>query len=132
MKKLNIVNWSRIGRQRRDRWPKLQAGAGGFGKSSFAELATMSGRLLCDTYLASQDLVKSKSYHLTQLALSQLNIIREDFDKRDPTLYDVDGSEELEIARHCSFDAYLAFSLAIKLQILPLTKRLTNLSGNLW
>lgn len=132
MKKLNIVNWSRIGRRRRDRWPKLQAGAGGFGKSSFAELATVSGRLLCDTYLASQDLVKSKSYHLTQLALSQLNIVREDFDKRDPTLYNVDGSKELEIARHCSFDAYLAFSLAIKLQILPLTKRLTNLSGNLW
>lgn len=132
MKRLNIAKWSRIGRIRKDRWPKLQAGAGGIGKTSFAEQSAMCGRLLCDTFLASQDLVKSKSYHLSQLASSQLNIIREEFDKRDPRLYDVNGSKELEIARHCSFDAYLSFALAIKLQILPLTKRLTNLSGNIW
>ena len=34
--------------------------------------------------------------------------------------------------RHCSFDGYLSMSLALKMQVLPLTRQLTTLGGNLW
>ena len=46
--------WSKIGRLRRNKWPKLQAGAGGMGESSYQEKAVTSGRLICDTYLAAR------------------------------------------------------------------------------
>jgi DNA polymerase alpha subunit A len=57
-------------------WPNLQVGAGGTGDSSYAEKQIVSGRLLCDTYRAAQDLISSKAYSLTHLATTELKIIR--------------------------------------------------------
>lgn len=55
MKSLKIESiWSRLGRLRRSKWPKLQPGAGGMGESTFDEKAVVGGRLICDTYLASR------------------------------------------------------------------------------
>ncbi|KAJ1564576.1 hypothetical protein HK096_007303 [Nowakowskiella sp. JEL0078] len=54
MKDLKVSNWSRIGRLTRNIWPKLQTGAGGLGETTFEERAVLSGRLVCDTYLAAK------------------------------------------------------------------------------
>ena len=35
-------------------WPKLQAGPGGQGESTYGEKAIVSGRVLCDTYLSAR------------------------------------------------------------------------------
>ncbi|KAG1468258.1 hypothetical protein G6F56_003936 [Rhizopus delemar] len=132
MKTLNIQHWHRLGRLKRKNWPKLQAGAGGVGESTFQERMIMSGRLVCDTYLASKDLIRSKSYRLTDLAQSQLKIAREDIEFGKSEQY-FDASDTLfHFLKHCSFDTYLATSLMFKLQILPLTHQLTTLAGNLW
>lgn len=132
MKELDILNWSRLGRRKRSKWPKLQGGISGSGKSSYGEQMVMCGRLVCDTYTASQDLVRSKSYHLSELAKSQLYLTREEFGDQEIESHSKEGTLNTEMARHATFDAYLAFSLMTKLQILPLSKQLTNLSGNLW
>ncbi|KAI9281846.1 DNA polymerase family B-domain-containing protein [Sporodiniella umbellata] len=132
MKTLNVQHWHRLGRLKRKNWPKLQTGAGGMGESTFQERMIMSGRLVCDTYLASKDLIRSKSYSLTNLAQSQLKIVREDIEFSKSEQY-FDASEKLfHFLKHCSFDSYLTTYLMFKLQILPLTHQLTTLAGNLW
>ncbi|KAI7889423.1 uncharacterized protein EV154DRAFT_423945 [Mucor mucedo] len=128
MRKFKIENWSLLGRRILTELPSLQPYSGGMGFSYTQEQSVMCGRLVCDTYTASQDLLTCKSYQLSDMALSELDVVREPYmiKNLDPALC------EIELARHCSFDAYLAFEIAVKLQILPLTKQLTNLSGNLW
>ncbi|KAI9204886.1 DNA polymerase family B-domain-containing protein [Polychytrium aggregatum] len=132
MKALKTAHWSKIGRLRRTVWPKLQAGAGGTGDTSYAEREVCSGRLMCDTYLAAKDLIRSKSYGLTQLSLSQLKVDRDDIDFDQIPSYFTQADKLMGMIQHCRVDSYLTAELMFKLQILPLTKQLTSLAGNLW
>jgi DNA polymerase alpha subunit A len=43
------------------------------------------------------------------------------------------NSESLiNLVKHCETDSMLSAELMFKLEVLPLTKQLTNLAGNLW
>ncbi|KAI8978630.1 DNA polymerase family B-domain-containing protein [Pilobolus umbonatus] len=126
MKALNTQHWHRLGRLKRRQWPNLHSG-----KQSDKRMI-MAGRLVCDTYVVSKDLIRSKSYRLGDLAQSQLKIVREDIEMEDTPNYFKSADMLLHYLKHCSFDAYLATSLMFKLQALPLTYQLTTLAGNLW
>ncbi|KAG9284047.1 hypothetical protein G9A89_022821 [Geosiphon pyriformis] len=132
MKELRVEHWGRIGRLRRSVWPKLQIGAGGMNESTYDEKAVASGRLMCDTYLNARDLIKSKNYTLTELAQTQLNITRGDIEFSKVESYYQTPKELFDLIVHCQNDTRIASALMFKLQILPLTKQLTNLAGNLW
>lgn len=132
MRHFKIDKWSRIGRLRRSQFPKLQAGVGGMGESTFAERQVVSGRLMCDSYLMSRDLVKAKSYSLSNLTSQELKIERPEVDYEKVPQFYANAGDLVWLMQHCENDAYLSMRLIYQLMAIPLTKQLTNLAGNLW
>ncbi|KAI9025578.1 hypothetical protein DFJ74DRAFT_618536 [Hyaloraphidium curvatum] len=132
MKAHKVENWSRIGRLRRSQWPKLQAGAGGGSESTFAEKQIASGRLMCDTWLTAKEHIRAKSYSLSNLALMLLKTSRETVDPDTVPQYYHRAGDLLTLVKHTETDAYLAAMIMFKIQVLPLSKQITNLAGNLW
>ncbi|XP_022741467.1 DNA polymerase alpha catalytic subunit isoform X2 [Durio zibethinus] len=125
--------WSKIGRLKRSVMPKLTKGSTIFGSgASPGIMSCIAGRLLCDTYLCSRDLLKEVSYSLTQLSKTQLNKDRKEIAPQDiPRMFQTSESL-MELIEYGETDAWLSMELMFHLSVLPLTRQLTNISGNLW
>jgi DNA polymerase alpha subunit A len=81
-------------------------------------------------------MIQSTSWSLTEMTLSTLKIEREDIDPDDTAdyfdSYATKPDRLLRFVRHCEADSYFQMAIANRIQILPLTKQLTNLAGNSW
>ena len=126
--------WHKIGRMRRSDWPKTMGKGGG---SFFAERQLVSGRLLCDVAndMGKSLMTKCQSWSLTEMCelyLGEGNPRREI--DNDAALKTWATSREglLNYVNHCEADTYFIAALALRVQMLPLTKVLTNLAGNSW
>ncbi|XAR73998.1 DNA-directed DNA polymerase [Bertholletia excelsa] len=125
--------WSKIGRLKRSVMPKLTKGSSLFGSGASPGIMTcIAGRLLCDTYLCSRDLLKEVSYSLTQLSKTQLNKDRKEVAPHDVPLMFQSSESLMELIECSETDAWLSLELMFHLSVLPLTRQLTNISGNLW
>ena len=129
MRDLKADHWSRIGRFRRTKWP-------GIGRQG-TNLRFMNGRLVCD--LASdgaRSMISSTTWSLTEMCATHLKSARQDIDPEDtPSFFDDSVSTPdrlITFVRHCELDAHYHMAIAAKVQILPLTRQLTNLAGNSW
>jgi DNA polymerase alpha subunit A len=131
LKALKVSRWSRVGRLQWATWPQRRTFLRGAALGP-AERQILAGRLLCDTYTACKDVVRAKNYTLKELAATQLGLTKEDLDvARIPSLFQSPEGVAY-VLRHTEMDAHLAAQLAIKLMLLPLSKQLTTLAGNLW
>jgi DNA polymerase alpha subunit A len=124
--------WHRIGRVKRSDWPKSMGKGGG---SFFAEKQLASGRLLCDLAndLGKSLMTKCQSWSLEEMCQLVLNKRREELDN-EAALKSWATTKEglLNYVKHCQADAYFIAAISMKVQMLPLTKVLTNLAGNSW
>ncbi|KAJ2926264.1 hypothetical protein H1R20_g10824, partial [Candolleomyces eurysporus] len=129
MRDLKVDHWSRLGRFRRSKWPNI-------GKQG-SNIKFLNGRMLCDLASdAGKSMISSTTWSLTEMCESHLGLERKDIDPDDTANY-LDGSlsrpdKMLEFVRHCELDAHYHMAIASKVQIMPLTKQLTNLAGNSW
>ncbi|GIM16515.1 hypothetical protein Vretimale_19154 [Volvox reticuliferus] len=134
--------WSRIGRVKKTEFPRLTGGGHTFGGGGGAGvMSTIAGRLLCDTYLSARELVKSVDFTLGTLAANLLGQTRSDPLAGAAVAAGVGGdvagcftspSGVLQLLRHGESDAWLALGIMFHLSVLPLTKQLSVLSGQLW
>eukprot|EP00611_Tribonema_gayanum_P032550 TRINITY_DN9795_c0_g1_i1.p1 TRINITY_DN9795_c0_g1~~TRINITY_DN9795_c0_g1_i1.p1 ORF type:complete len:774 (-),score=357.56 TRINITY_DN9795_c0_g1_i1:1021-3342(-) len=128
------LTWSAVGRLRRSIFPSTFSGGGGgaHGRETFGAGLT-AGRLVCDTYLSAKEFLRETTYSLTHLSASQLGARRNDVDPSDvPQVYLEGAPSILRLAQHTAYDSTLVQRLMLHLQVVPLTKQLTCLSGGLW
>eukprot|EP00929_Paragymnodinium_shiwhaense_P040594 TRINITY_DN21176_c0_g1_i2.p1 TRINITY_DN21176_c0_g1~~TRINITY_DN21176_c0_g1_i2.p1 ORF type:complete len:1507 (+),score=333.68 TRINITY_DN21176_c0_g1_i2:75-4595(+) len=132
MAALNLQGWQKLGRLKR-RSEKLKHDgkhAGGFWAGSHIT----AGRLVCDVLLQARDLLpKLGGYDLPRLAREQLNFngLSEIEPEHLRSFYD-SAKSLVDLCWRTFYNALCIARLAHSLQILPLSKQLTNLAGNLW
>ncbi|KAK4262306.1 hypothetical protein QN277_027885 [Acacia crassicarpa] len=125
--------WSKTGRLKRSVMPKLTRVSTVFGSGATPGIMScIAGRLLCDTYLCARDLLKEVSYSLSQLSKSQLNKVRKEVAPHDVPKMFQSAESLMELIEYGETDAWLSMELMFHLSVLPLTRQLTNISGNLW
>ncbi|KAL1842844.1 hypothetical protein VTJ49DRAFT_4011 [Mycothermus thermophilus] len=126
--------WSRLGRLRRATWPSSIGKVGG---NVFAERQIIAGRLLCDLAndAGKSVMFKCQSWSLTEMCSLYLSgkHERRDIDN-DAALRTWATTKDglMDYVTHAETDTYFIAALALRTQILPLTKVLTNLAGNSW
>ena len=100
--------WSKIGRWRRYDCPSKNYFAT---RKEMAISESMSGRLLCDTYLSAKELLQETTYSLTSLALSQLSKTRLEILPVDVPGYFKASSSIVELARTTLDDTHIVQQL---------------------
>ncbi|KAI9700773.1 MAG: DNA-directed DNA polymerase alpha catalytic subunit pol1 [Candelina mexicana] len=134
MRERKTAHWHRIGRLKRTEWPKSM---GKFGGSFYAERQLVSGRLLCDLAndLGKSLMTKCQSWSLTEmceLILGEGNPRREIDNEAALKTWATSREGLMNYINHCEADTFFIAAIALKVQMLPLTKVLTNLAGNSW
>lgn len=133
MREKKTPGWHRIGRLKRSDWPKNIGKGGG---SFFVERQLAAGRLLCDL---ANDMGKSLMTKCQSWSLDEMVdlILAGDTKRRE---MEADAALKMASTRVglmnyvklVEADTYFISAVAMKVQMLPLTKILTNLAGNSW
>ncbi|XP_067343066.1 DNA polymerase alpha catalytic subunit isoform X2 [Channa argus] len=119
-----VPHWSKIGRLRRANMPKLG------GRGTFAEKSATCGRLVCDVEISAKELIRCKSYHLTELAAQVLKMERITVPQEDiKSLYST-SPHLLYLLELTWTDAKLILQMMCELNVLPLALQITSIAGN--
>ncbi|KAG7388334.1 DNA-directed DNA polymerase alpha catalytic subunit pol1 [Phytophthora pseudosyringae] len=123
--------WSKLTRLRRGRLNPMNAGEGW---NEYRMDDMVNGRLFCDTYVSSKELLPSQNnYTLSYLVERLLHKQRLDVEMTEIPQILLGGPDNfVKFLRHTLDDAMFVLHLMHKLEILPLSKQLANLCGYLW
>ncbi|XP_062982560.1 DNA polymerase alpha catalytic subunit [Elgaria multicarinata webbii] len=119
-----VPHWSKIGRLRRSNMPKLG------GRSGFAEKNATCGRMICDVEISAKELIRCKSYHLSELVSQILKMERVTILSEEIRNMYSDSRHLLYMLENTWTDAKYILQIMCDLNVLPLALQITNIAGN--
>ncbi|KAM9204834.1 DNA polymerase alpha catalytic subunit [Mergus octosetaceus] len=119
-----VPHWSKIGRLRRSNMPKL-GGRGGFGERNAA-----CGRMICDVEISAKELIRCKSYHLSELVHQILKTEKVTILPEEILNMYSDSPHLIFMLENTWTDAKFILQIMCELNVLPLALQITNISGN--
>ncbi|XP_032534928.1 DNA polymerase alpha catalytic subunit isoform X2 [Chiroxiphia lanceolata] len=119
-----VPHWSKIGRLRRSNMPKLG------GRGGFAERSAACGRMICDVEISAKELIRCKSYHLSELVHQILKTERVTILPEEIRNMYSDSPRLLFMLENTWTDAKFILQIMCELNVLPLALQITNISGN--
>ncbi|XP_035145070.1 DNA polymerase alpha catalytic subunit isoform X3 [Callithrix jacchus] len=128
LQRINVCkapHWSKIGRLKRSNMPKLG------GRSGFGERNATCGRMICDVEISARELIRCKSYHLSELVQQILKKERAIIPMENIRNMYSDSSQLLYLLEHTWKDANFILQIMCELNVLPLALQITNIAGNI-
>ncbi|XP_012304282.1 DNA polymerase alpha catalytic subunit isoform X1 [Aotus nancymaae] len=128
LQRINVCkapHWSKIGRLKRSNMPKLG------GRSGFGERSATCGRMICDVEISAKELIRCKSYHLSELVQQILKIERAVIPMENIQNMYSESSQLLYLLEHTWKDAKFILQIMCELNVLPLALQITNIAGNI-
>ncbi|KAK2155699.1 hypothetical protein LSH36_233g04020 [Paralvinella palmiformis] len=123
-----VPHWSRLGRLKRAMPPKMHVYGGA--KASMSANVTC-GRLVCDVKISSKELIRCRSYDLTELISHVLHEKRHEVDPEQiPVIYN-NSSHILRLIEWTLMDTTYILRLMYELNVIPLALQITNICGNI-
>uniref|UniRef100_A0A663MBK8 DNA polymerase n=1 Tax=Athene cunicularia TaxID=194338 RepID=A0A663MBK8_ATHCN len=119
-----VPHWSKIGRLRRSNMPKLG------GRGGFAERNAACGRMICDVEISAKELIRCKSYHLSELVRQILKTERITVLPEEIRNMYSDSPRLMFMLENTWTDAKFILQIMCELNVLPLALQITNISGN--
>ncbi|KAG7487342.1 hypothetical protein MATL_G00022240 [Megalops atlanticus] len=119
-----VPHWSKMGRLRRANMPKLG------GRSGFAEKSATCGRMVCDVEISAKELIRCKSYHLSELVAQVLKTERATVPQENLRNLYSDSQHLLYLLELTWMDAKFILQIMCELNVLPLALQITNIAGN--
>ncbi|XP_044297740.1 DNA polymerase alpha catalytic subunit isoform X2 [Varanus komodoensis] len=119
-----VPHWSKIGRLKRSNMPKLG------GRSGFAEKNATCGRMICDIEISAKELIRCKSYHLSELVSQILKMERVTITAEEIRNMYSDSRHLLYMLETTWIDAKCILQIMCELNVLPLALQITNIAGN--
>ncbi|XP_036160449.1 DNA polymerase alpha catalytic subunit isoform X2 [Myotis myotis] len=120
-----VPHWSKIGRLKRSNMPKLG------GRSGFGERNATCGRMICDVEISAKELIRCKSYHLSELVQQILKTERVVIPVENIRNMYSEPSHLLYLLEHTWKDARFILQILCELNVLPLALQITNIAGNI-
>lgn len=121
MRFLKMNTWSKLGRLKRSELAQT--------KATFRSM--FSGRVMCDIKTSAMELIKSRSYDLTELSSQLLQKTRIDYN-HDAIIEAYKNSDSLVQMIHATWeDTDSIFSILVELNIIPLAFKITHITGNI-
>nr|XP_014348431.1 PREDICTED: DNA polymerase alpha catalytic subunit [Latimeria chalumnae] len=119
-----VPHWSKVGRLRRSVMPKLG------GRSGFAEKNATCGRIICDVEISAKELIRCKSYHLSELVHQILKTERVTIPPENIRNMYSDTPYLVSLLENTWVDTAFILQIMCELNVLPLALQITNIAGN--
>ncbi|CAG2165802.1 unnamed protein product [Oppiella nova] len=114
------MSWSKLGRLKRSGVPNKAKDKGG-----------LCGRIVCDIKISSKELIRAKSYDLTQLSTQILKKSRFEVEQHFLSNYFSTSNQLLRLVDLIMKDNDLIINIMYELNALPLALQITSIAGNL-